>query len=221
MGKVTNKQLPFLKFWPMDFFTSKRVRKLDDLPGCAMAYLGLLMLMWMDGGDVEDDTRDLADQLQIEESDWQAYRDRLVADGLVDEIADGNGVLRLSQARLSEDFASATKTAKVVDEVLAKGRAKANARKQAKSKKPQEKSAAPQGPVTGTSDTPPVQAPSTVEHKHKHQHEQKKEEPSPERSVAVERGFGGEKIATDKKATPDQAHRPKTLSDIANLGLDD
>jgi uncharacterized protein YdaU (DUF1376 family) len=221
---MSTKQLPFLKFWPMDFVTSKRVRRLRDLPGCQNAYLMLLILMWMDGGDVEDDDRDLAAMLQVEVADWQAYKARLLADGLVDEVTDQDGVLRLSQARLSDDFARATKQANDVDAVLAAGRAKANAKKQAKPKKTKQKSAAPQEPEPGPSDRQQPPGSSTVEHQHQHPHQHSLKGLTVE-GGDVERGSGGEKGTTDKKALEDQALKPEkadpkkpmSLSDIANL----
>lgn len=219
-----NSKLPFMKRWPMQFWSDEDVIWLAaEDPVAHLIYSALLDHMWINGGSIRDDDRVIAAMLKVPFDMW--LRLRPVVTAVLVSFHDEDGLLRLTQKRLAADFDLASKTLETQREILAKGRDKENARKAKRSKA---KAAAAQEPAQDTSDraqsqepvkSPPPQEPSAgaANAKQSRAEAEKKEEPSPAAAVAVERGSGGEKIATDKKATSDQPLKPKSLSDIANM----
>lgn len=207
-----------------DFWTDEDVAWLSQQDGVAhLIYSALLDHMWNNGGSIRDDDRVIADMLRVDLGTW--LRVRPFVEQLLISFPDENGLARLTQKRLARDFAAVMKKIEERNQNFSKGREKANAPKQAKPRKTQAKSAARQDPETGASDKAQPQAPAAAPSPYNRIEQNITEvdtdvsttTPSSERVVAVERGSGGEKNATDKKVTGDQTLKPKSLSEIANM----
>ena len=153
-------EVPFMKRWPMQFWTSKSVLWLSvQKPSAHLEYNALLDQMWINDGRFPDDDGLIAAAIRVSLDHWLERRDSILQ--IVDQVTDENGVVYLTQKRLRRDYATTTTQLQQRNENLAKGREKANAKKQAKSKKNNGKSPAPQEPVTDASNSPQYQAPVT------------------------------------------------------------
>lgn len=211
-----NTRLPFMKRWPMQFWADEDVAWLAAEDEIAhLIYSALLDHMWANGGSLRDDDRAIAGMLKVSLGTW--VRVRPVVTNVLVSFTDNDGVLRLTQKRLAKDFDLALAALEERDENLRAGRDKANA---AKAKRSKAKKPSAQDRATGADDRakpqapakpPPPQVPATGAANAKQSRADTEEDtdvsstvPSSETVVVVERGSGGEKMASKAKVEPDQ-----------------
>lgn len=97
-------KLPFMRWWPGDFYTDPKVRSLT--PDARRVYREMIDLMWMNEGWLSADDRLLARQLDMDVRTWRArYKDEIVP--LLHEMSDEIGGRSFTQKRVQKEIAKA------------------------------------------------------------------------------------------------------------------
>lgn len=104
-----SKDLPFMKRWPMQFWTSTSVLWLSmQKPPAHLEYNALLDLMWMNGGHFPDNDGLIAKAMHVSLDHWMARREAVLQ--VCDLVTGKHGEVLITHHRLAEDYAAAGQT---------------------------------------------------------------------------------------------------------------